>query len=267
MDLQILISKKGTKVVTATNLHQALQLLDHHYATNARKWLQDVYEFSDGIRKPAKMQDYAPRKQNDAPLIDDFYLSLELAKLITLRSNSKVKAKYAKWLLSMEEQPDKSELFDKEQMVALLDLVRAMGSVSYQERCERRHQKVYEERNGGSSTYWWKHRAEIMGYSTRELRELAQNSGKTFNGKTQRQILMQVDPYEMIRVGVIDLFMAMGQHERYARTMGDLAKTLASELQVEIYDDREAGNLFAPAASAEPVHRIQKIEETLRMSA
>ena len=49
--------------------------------------------------------------------------------------------------------------------------------------------------------------------------------------------------------------------------MGDLAKTLASELQVEIYDDREAGNLFAPAASAEPVHRIQKIEETLRMSA
>jgi len=267
MDLQILISKKGTKVVTATSLHQALQLLDHHYATNVRKWLQDVYEFADGIRKPVKMQDYAPRKQQESPLIDDYYLSLELAKLITLHSNSKVKAKYAKWLLSMEEQPDRSELFDKEQITALMDLVRAMCSVSYQERCEQRHRRLYEERNGGSSTYWWRHRAEIMGYSTRELRELAQNSGKTFNGKTQRQLLMQVDPYEMIRVGVIDLFMAMGKNERYARSMGDLAKTLAAELQVEIYDDREAGNLFAPAPSAEPVHKIQKIEEALRMSA
>jgi len=71
MDLQILVSKKGTKVVTATNLHQALQLLDHHYATNVRKWLQDVYEFADGVRKPAKMQDYAPRKQKNSALIDD----------------------------------------------------------------------------------------------------------------------------------------------------------------------------------------------------
>lgn len=267
MDLQILVSKKGTKVVTATNLHQALQLLDHHYATNVRKWLQDVYEFADGVRKPAKMQDYAPRKQKNSALIDDYYLSLELAKLIALRSNSKVKAKYAKWLLAQDDPGEQAEQFDKEQVMAVLDLVRAMCSVSYQERCERRHQKVYEERNGGSATYWWKHRAEVMGYSTQELRELAQNSGKTFSGKTQRQILMQIDPYEMIRMGVIDLFMAMGKSEPYARTMGDLAKTLAAELRVEIYDDRETNNLFAPAANAEPVHKIQKIEEALRMSA
>jgi len=121
MDLQILVSKKGTKVVTATNLHQALQLLDHHYATNVRKWLQDVYEFADGVRKPAKMQDYAPRKQKNSALIDDYYLSLELAKLIALRSNSKVKARYAKWLLAQDDPGEQAEQFDKEQVMAVLD--------------------------------------------------------------------------------------------------------------------------------------------------
>lgn len=265
MDLPILISKKGTKVVTATSLHQALQLLDHHYATNVRKWLYDVYEFSDGIRKPVKMQDYAPRKQKEMPLLDDYYLSLELAKVIALRSNSKVKLRYAKWLLSQEEDTHK-EQFDKEQVRVILDLVKAMCFVSYQENCERRHLQVYQERNGGSATYWWRHRAEVLGYSRHDLRESIQRQGK-IDGKSWRQLLLQIDKYEMIRTGVIDLFMAMGKSESYARTMGDLAKTLAEEMQVEIYDDVEAGNLFAPAASAEPVHKIQKIEEALRMSA
>ena len=35
-------------------------------------------------------------------------------------------------------------------------------------------------------------------------------------------MLMQVDKYEMIRTGVIDLFIAMGKTERYARNLGDL---------------------------------------------
>ena len=47
-DLQILVSKKGTKVVTATSLYMALQLPDQHYAANIKKWLTDVYEFKDG---------------------------------------------------------------------------------------------------------------------------------------------------------------------------------------------------------------------------
>ncbi|MDX1940818.1 MAG: hypothetical protein SFU99_09725 [Saprospiraceae bacterium] len=267
MDLQILISKKGTKVVTATNLHQALQLLDHHYAANVKKWLNDLYEFRDGIRKPILKQDFAPRKLQDAMLIEDYFLSIELAKQIVLRSNSKVKLKYAKYLLSLEEEEGIHEQFDKEQVLMVLDLVKSMRSVSYQENCERRHLKVYEDRNGGSASNWWQHRAEVLGYSPRDLREMAQRQGKPANGKSQRQLLMQVDKYEMIRTGVIDLFMAMGKNEQYARAMGDMAKAFAEELRIEIYDDREAADLFAPSASAEPVVEMKKLENVLRMSA
>lgn len=260
MELQILVSKKGTKVVTATNLHQVLQLPNHHYAANVRKWLGDIYEFKDGIRKPVKMHDYADRKSADAPLVDDYYLSVELAKLITLNSRSKVKQKYAKWLFSLEDKIENAELLTKEQVLAVLELTKAMGLVSCQEASERRHMELYAERNGGNAANWWKHRAGIVGYSLDKLRERVKQLGKNVAGKSQRHLLMQVDKYEMIRTGVIDLFMALGKSDRYARNLGDLAKIFARELNVEIFDDRAGGGAFAPKVDPELVNEVKAFE-------
>lgn len=238
MELQVLVSKKGTKVVTATNLHQVLQLPDHHYATNVKKWLSDIYEFKDGIRKPVAMRDFARRQLKDKHVLKDYYISVEFAKLITLSSKSKVKQKYAKWLYLQEDQREDSELMTKDQVKAVLELTKAMGLVSCQEACERQHLKTYEERNGGSPANWWKHRAELMGYSTDRLRKKMKLQGKSASGKSQRQMLMQLDKHEMVRTGVIDLFMAIGKSDRYARSLGDLAKFFAKELNVDVQDDR-----------------------------
>lgn len=270
MELQILVSKKGTKVVNATHLHQALQLLDHHYAVNVKHWLTDIFEFRDGIRKPVRMQDYAPRPMKDAPLVEDFYLSVEFAKLIVLRSKSKVKLKYAKQLQTLDEaEAQKPDLLTRDQVLAVLDLVKNMTSIACQEDYERQHHKVYEDRNGGNANNWWQHRAEILGYSSEELREKVMQIGKRANGRSQRQLLMQVDPYEMIRIGVIDLFMVLGKSEEYARSMGDLAKAFARELQVEINDDRQVErNLFAPFdGGVQTVHDLQTVERAFRLSA
>ena len=97
MELEVLESKHGTKVVTASNLHQVLGLPAHHYSANARKWMKDLYEFRDGIRRPRALRDYAKRPRPGEP-IEDFYLTLELAKLIALRTNSKDKLKCARLL-------------------------------------------------------------------------------------------------------------------------------------------------------------------------
>lgn len=98
MELEVLQSRKGTKVVSATSLHTALRLPTHHYGTSVRRWLRDLYEFGDGgIRKPQPLRDFAKRPRPGEP-IEDFYLTLELAKLIALRTNSKVKLKYARIL-------------------------------------------------------------------------------------------------------------------------------------------------------------------------
>ncbi len=56
MELEILESKQGTKVVTASNLYQVLGLPAHHYSASARKWMKDLYEFSDGIRRPRPLR-------------------------------------------------------------------------------------------------------------------------------------------------------------------------------------------------------------------
>lgn len=98
MSLEILESKKGTKVVSASNLHHVLGLPSLQYGPNVRRWLKDLYEFADtGIRKPQVLRDYARRPRPGEP-VEDFYLTLELAKLIALRSRSKVKLKYARIL-------------------------------------------------------------------------------------------------------------------------------------------------------------------------
>lgn len=255
MKIQVLISKKGTKVVVATQLHQVLELPHQHYPVNVRKWIKDAYGFQDGIRRPVAMKDYAVRRGKDFAIVEDYYLTLELARLITLHSRSKVKMEIARQLAAQEDVRVQDAVLSKEQVLAILDLTKAMGLVSCQEACERRHLETYEARNGGRATDWWQYRAEILGYSVDMLRERLRVSGEKVAGKNRKALLLRMDKYEIIRTAVIDLFMAMGKSESYARILGDLAKTFAQEMNVEIYDDREesAALDLAPPVSANPI--------------
>lgn len=261
MELQILVSKKGTRVVTATNLHKALQLQDHHYSTNVRRWLNEIYEFSNGIRKPIRMTDFAPRKIKDNPILSDFYISIEFAKLITLNSKSKVKQKYAKWLFSLEEQEESADLLNSDQILQAIELAKAMSLISCQEASEKEHLKVYEKRNGGNAANWWKHRSDLLGYSASKLRERVQMLGKSVSGKSQKQMLLLVDKYETIRTGVVDHLMAKGKPEDYARRLGDLAKVFAKEMQIEIYDDRQGASLFTSQIKTEVIDNIRTLKK------
>jgi len=109
MELEVLESKKGTKVVTASSFHAALKLPVRQYGAQVRRWMRDVYEFNDGIRRPQLYRDYAKRPRPGEPL-EDFYLTLEMAKLIALRTNSKHKMKYAR-LLEVVEHNGQMSLF------------------------------------------------------------------------------------------------------------------------------------------------------------
>jgi hypothetical protein len=100
MQLEVFESKQGTKVVSCSNLYQVLNLPIRQYGPLTRKWVRDLYEFKDGIRKPVAYRDYAKRPRPNEPL-EDFFVTLELAKMIVLRSNSKHKAKFARLLDNM----------------------------------------------------------------------------------------------------------------------------------------------------------------------
>lgn len=109
MDLLIFESKYGTKVVAVSNLYETLKLPTAQYGTQVRKWLKDLYEFREGIRRPQPLRDFAKRPRPGEP-VEDFFITLELAKLIALRTNSKQKLKYAR-LLDLASQNGQMDLF------------------------------------------------------------------------------------------------------------------------------------------------------------
>ncbi len=252
MELQVLISKKGTKVVTASNLYGALQLPEQHYSTILLKWIDDFYEFTDGIRKPIRLQDFAKRKISNNPILKDYYLSVEMAKKIVLRSKSKLKRKFAKQLHALQTREESAETLTQEQIETVLEVAKTMTRMSCQESAERKHQEVYTSRNGGSGANWWKYRSHLLGYSADFLRKQMEAQGKKFKGKTQREMLLHLNNKpEMIRTAVIDLFIASGKTENHAKKLGDLAKTFALEMQLDVFDDKASGNLFASSINTE----------------
>jgi hypothetical protein len=244
MELQILISKKGTHVVTASNLYDALQLPPHKYNGNIAKWLSDFYAFTNDIRQPEILTDFAPRNLKLSKR-KDFYLSLELAKLIVLNSDSKVKQEYARYLKRAEDRRRDDDKFSKEQIVTVLELTKAMGLISCQKLVEKEHMKKYEQKTGYPYK-WWEYRAQLLGYSAHELQTKMNEVGKNYKGKNLLQMLIYLDKYEIIRMAVIDLFLALGKSTSYSKNMGDLAKLFAKEMKIEIFDDRNTEINFIP---------------------
>ncbi len=257
MNLQVLVSKKGTKVVKATNLYDVLQLPKAQYNRNVRFWLNDVYEFKDGIRKPEKLKDYSGRKNNN-PILKDYYVSVELAKLITLNSTSKVKRKFANRLLGLEDQVENSELLSIDQVKTIMEVSKVMGLMSVQASSEKGHLNRYEDENG-SAANWWNYRSELLGNVTDKLKESLKKQGEKIAHLSQKRILMKTDKYEMIRSGVVDLFMAMGKNEQSALNLGNLAKYFAKELKVDVWDDRNLPQSFTSGMNQNLINEISGV--------
>jgi hypothetical protein len=97
MELQVFESKKGTKVVTASGLYSALKLPVRQYSTLVRRWIRDIYRVSGRNAQATALQGLCQTTRPGEP-VEDFFITLELAKLIALRTNSKQKLKYARLL-------------------------------------------------------------------------------------------------------------------------------------------------------------------------
>lgn len=260
MELTILTSKKGTRVVKASALHRALGLPDHHYQANVRHWLRDVYQFADGIRKPEGLQDYARSSKTKAGVVHEYYLNLELARLITLASKSKVKQAMAT-KLSKEEAvyPDRVTL-TAEQALALLEQTKAMTRISCQLAAEERHLKAYTRRRG-SADYWNRFRVDHVVHTTmEELRQQLDCRGvQVARTSRLRDLLLRFDSLECIRIGIIDHYAAQGYSLDYAGELGKLARELAATMKLEVHDDRKGESLFTPTADTEVLQKLRRV--------
>ena len=205
MDFQILTSKKGTRVIKSTQLHRALDLNDGHYAQNVKRWLADVYQFSDGIRKPAGMADYARAKNRTDSLLKEYYFSLELARLVALTSRSKRKQAVANKLLQEEEAFPQQVQLNADDMLRLVEQTKAMSRITCQIAAEKRHLAAYTRRRG-TAEFWNHYRSEMVGYKKEELVDRLQSQKVSVKSTyTLRDLLLRKDPFILIRVGLVDL--------------------------------------------------------------
>ena len=258
MELDILTSKRGTRVVKATQLHRALGLNDNHYQANVQQWLKDVYQFADGIRRPEGLKDYARSQRTRGELMQEYYLQVEFAKLVALAARSKVKQAIAN-KLSKEEcvYPDHIKL-GSEEIFALLEQTKAMTRLSCQKAAESRHLAHFTSRRG-SGDYWQHFRREQIVFTTMDaLRTRIKNQrDKAKAGCELRELLLHVDELETIRIGIVDHYAAQGKPMPYAQEMGKLAKSFAKELDLQVVDDRKGELLFAPTADGEIIRSLQ----------
>ena len=257
MKLEVFISKKGTKVVRATNLHAVLQLSNEQYLKNIRKWLKEVYEFNDGIRQPCPMRDFA-KKPASNPVVEDYYITVELAKLITLASSSKVKRKYADQLRSLEKESSVNEqALSPEEVKEVLTLAQKMKFISNQTASERQHMERYRAEHGTAAN-WWNYREEVLGYTSSFWRDEILSDKELAKGLSQRELLLNVDQTETIRAGVVDYYMAVGKEKAEAKKLGDLAKIFADELGLQVTDDR---NEIKPTPGKRKGARVRDIKQ------
>lgn len=245
MELAILTSKKGTRVLKSTHLHRALGFRDDHYQDNVKRWISDVYQFSDGIRKPAAMTDFARAKRDQDDLVKEYYFSIEFARLITLASRSRNKQPLANKLIREEEAYPQQVFLDTESMLRLLEQTKAMTRFSCQLAAEQRHRAAYERRRGNVD-YWNHYRAEANGFTKEDIQVQLSARGVQFPKRSSlRELLFRYDNLELIRIGLIDLYAAQGHPLAYAKEIGRIGRRLAEQMHLEVTDDRSGEGLFS----------------------
>ncbi|WP_420460734.1 hypothetical protein [Neolewinella sp.] len=260
MDLTIRVSKKGTRVVKASELHRELGLADHHYQANVRGWIKDVYQFADGIRKPVGMQDYARSPHTKTDVVHEYYFNLEFARLVALSTKSKVKQAVATKLSKEEAVFPENVQLTAEQTLELLEQTKAMTRFSCQIAAEERHLTTYTRRTG-SADYWNRYRVtNVVKTTMEELRDCLTERNVPFNRSHRvRELLYRYDALECIRVGIVDHYAAQGYSIAYATQLGKLARELAATMQLEVTDDRQGEGLFTAPADIDLVRQLQRV--------
>ncbi len=258
MSLHVLISKKGTRVVTASNLFTALELPATQYGRLVRKWIRDLYELDGVLRRPIHGQDFAQRKA--AHPAGDYYLSLPLALQIVLRSCSKRKLKYAQQLQKLCRSSKAATKLDAATAFSITALARTLSFTSCQIACERHHLALYRNRNKGSAANWWAYRAQLLGYSFEALHKQAMQRGVAISRKSARNLLLAFNEDELVRTAAVDLFMALGYEAIQALRQAKWVYAAFKAGGFSVCDDRKGVNIFTSSIPRSWMEEIYTLE-------
>jgi phage anti-repressor protein len=162
--------------------------------------------------------------------VHDWAVQIDMAKNIAMIQRSDRGKAIREYLLNLDKRVQEGHLLNHAQISVLLEICKVLGFFTIQKFFENEHFEMKEKPAG-----WWDYRSKLLGYTTNDLKEIIEALGKKY--KNQRQALMHIDRYELIRMAAVDMFIAMGKSAAYAQNVGHFVKTIAKEIKPEIYDD------------------------------
>lgn len=229
--IDVYYSPKGTPYVIASDLKELLgiktqlntwfpRMIDWGFEENKDYYrLTKIVESANGMKKERF----------------DWAVTVEMAKNIAMIQRTPSGKAIRQYLLKLDQKVNDGEYLNQGQIMALMDICKVMGYFSVQKFFEKEH---YEKIFKGTDSEWWERRANLFGYSAAELKAALLDIGEKY--KNQKQALFKTDRLELIRTGVIDMFIVMGKSVSFAKNIGNIAKTMAEKLNPDIYNDLDS---------------------------
>lgn len=260
MELNIYYSEKlNTDVTTTSNLHEALKLSPNQYSRSLKYWLNDIYGFQGKIRKPLKDVDFSTymSKSTGGRPKEDYEITIELAKLITLNSRSEVKQRYAQWLLELERKLNNLEILTVQQAIFIQKLIELFRFVSKQKEALKNHSEKYvaERLNKGKTKpelysffhSWRNSKLDISKEDVEErVKQFCIDNQKSIS-LTKKKVskfdkVFTMDNYETLKHAVWDYLHTQDRPE-IALKVAEITYKIAKGSGIELYSKNET-NLF-----------------------
>lgn len=251
--IEIKYSKRNSPYVWASELHKELGV-----SIPLERWfpLMAAYGFEEN-----KDFSYHHRYEDDEKSLIkyEWAVHLEMAKHIAMLQRSEQGKNLRDSLLFAEKQKSEGELLSRDQISALIEIINILGLFSVQIFLEKEHYEQFILSN--KSNAWWGYRAKLFGFTTEDLKTIVTTLG--FRYVNQRQALFHIEKYRLVKMATMDLFLAMGKSEYYAKNIAKTAETLARDFKISIYDDRSLAIDFTNDSQKKTIEKVRsKIYKT-----
>lgn len=225
--VEIRHSPKGTPYVRASELYQKLEI-----SIPIQDWFQEMidYGFVENSDYSCHHRTYV--SEAEIHIEYEWAIQLDMAKHIAMVQKSVLGRELREYLTFLDKKVQDGKLLSHEQIKALFEVCKVLGYFTVQKYLEREHYDFFNK-----PKEWWKHRAKLLGYEKSDLEEMVKAIGIKY--VNERQALFHIDRKKLLRAAIIDLFMAMGKGEEYAKNVARFAENIVNEIDPPVYDDTD----------------------------